>query len=593
MESVRNKIRKIYPEIWFWGVVVLLNFLFFVPIYLFYEYRTQFFPSFETPKPTTAIIFNTFFVERSNLDIFRFQFEWLMVTVLWIWFRPIRQKWVLNLIYVLFWVQLVYMIYEGFIRSFYLLEPTFFNDYFLFSDLTQYVIKNLNLPFYVYIGAPVLLVALFYLFYKLFVMTFMNERLAVYSGYSKFAALGITAVLFYATFSPAVVEHDLGQPISSVSSFVVKVTDNITLSRQSKVMANRFDKQQIAQAYNYSGLLLDDRPDVYIIFVESYGSVLYQRPDFSLSTVAVLNRLNSTLTDDGWHVASNRSDAPTWGGGSWISYTSALSGIRIETHSEYLSLLNQYHNESFPHLVNYFRSQGYTSYRVSSISRELDDLQLERYKEFYGFDEWLRFGEIEYDGPLYGWGPSPPDQYSLNFAHQYMNEQTGPHVLFYISQNSHYPWYPLPEVVDDWQSLNDAHVQIPRTTQTFSQEELRHNYMRSIEYEMSMLVDFIVKEGDANDIFVLVGDHQPARVARRADGFDTPIHIVSQNEQFVQSFLEDGFVPQLVTRDVEPNMHHEGFYSLFMQEFLASYGKADQEGAPIYAPAGLTFSTVP
>lgn len=66
-----------------------------------------------------------------------------------------------------------------------------------------------------------------------------------------------------------------------------------------------------------------------LVFVESYGSVLYKRPDYALAYTALLDELQSALTADGWHTASALSEAPTWGGGSWMAYTSALFGLRI------------------------------------------------------------------------------------------------------------------------------------------------------------------------------------------------------------------------------------------------------------------------
>lgn len=588
MKSILKNGRQQLSEIYFWTMIFFLNFLLFVPIYVFYERRTDFFPSIDLPSPSSLSVLVSNFIERTNLDIFRLHFEWFIIILLWVWLKPVRKKWVLLLIFTFYILQLSYMIYEGFIRSFYLLEPAFFNDYFLFKDLTQFVVKNLNLPLYLYLLAPFGLVLAIYIFYKLFSFTFFPLSLDDFGRWSKigitiFSTLLVGTTLFY--------QIDLSQPTSFVSSFSAKLRHNFTLSELSKENSTRFNKEEIAQAYNYNGLELAERPDIYLIFVESYGSVLYQRPDFSLSTRTLLFGLDEKLTQNEWFVASNRSEAPTWGGGSWISYTSALAGVRIETHAEYLSLLNQYYDEPFPHLINYLRSQGYESLRLSSISRELEDIQLQRYKSFYGFDEWLRFGDLAYDGPLYGWGPSPPDQYALHFAYEYMEQTPAPNLFFYISQNSHYPWTPLPEIVPDWQSLNDSTLNVTQESGTVNQNELRQNYMASIRYELTTLVNWIVQEGDEDDIFVLVGDHQPARVARRADGFDTPIHIISRNEVFVESFFEHGFVPELLTADVVPNMHHEGFYSLFMTQFFAAFGEETQMASPTYSPLGLIFGT--
>jgi hypothetical protein len=42
-----------------------------------------------------------------------------------------------------------------------------------------------------------------------------------------------------------------------------------------------FDDRQVQAAYNYVGYRLERKPDIYLIFVESYGSVLYKRSHFT------------------------------------------------------------------------------------------------------------------------------------------------------------------------------------------------------------------------------------------------------------------------------------------------------------------------
>ncbi len=572
----------------FWVLIFTLNFLLFLPIFLFYNFRSDFFPTAELESWSLDTITAVLFEQRLNLDIFRFQIEWLLLILLWVWFKPIRKKWVLFLMFLLYIVQLVYMIYEGFIRSFYLLEPAFFNDYFLFADLTQFVIKNLDLTLLVYGLSPFLLLLILVGLYRFFVWLFYLHPTHLSFG----SKLIFTLFCAFLLFSISTNEVNAYQPEAAISSFAAKIGHNFVLSKDAQANANRFDKTEIASVYNYAPFQLEERPNIYLIFIESYGSVLYQRSDFLSATITTMRSLDEKLLENDWYVASTMSDAPTWGGGSWISYTSALSGVRLETHAEYLTLLNQYYNEPFPHLINYLRDQGYRSYRLSSISRELDDVQLDRYQDFYGFDEWLRFGDLNYEGPLYGWGPSPPDQYAIHFAHDYMNTASDdPNLFFYITQNSHYPWFPLPDVADNWQDFNAMSSIDESPSQSFSQEELRQNYLRSIQYEMEMLVHFIMTEGDENDIFVLMGDHQPARVARRDDGFDTPIHVISRNEAFVDSFLQYDFLPQLQTRNVDPTMNHEGFYSLFMQLLIRSFGDdlANSDALPAFSPSGLIF----
>lgn len=582
----RDRVRQVGTEVWFLTAVLVLNFFLFWPAFYFLGERSTFFPVLETPKPTFGIILHTFLIERSNLDVFRFQLEWFVLLTLWVWIRPLRKTALILLLTTLYLLQFLYALYEAFVRSFYLLEPTFFTDRILFSAMTRHVVENLNLPLWAYAVLPLLLLLTMAFLLGVFWLTFREESVRRLSRPSKVGLLLFTGLLMGHTVHSRV---DLGWPVSATASVVAKIAQNSERSRLAATNARRFDKGAIAQTIDYGRFPLADTPNIYLIFVESYGSVLYKRPDFHLATRQLTRELDARLAENAWYVASALSQSPTWGGGSWLAYTSALSGIRLETHADYLSLMEQYYNDELPHLGNYLEFQGYDTYRISPISRELDDLQWDQYKQFYGFDAWLRFGEMNYSGPLYGWGPSPSDQYTLNFARDYMDSASdAPHFFFFITQNSHYPWTPLPPIADDWRDLALLPPVAQVNVNSLTQDQLRQNYMRSIQYEMTALVDFIVRAGDENDLFILIGDHQPARVARRDDGYDTPIHILSQNEALIGLFTDYSFIKTMNVENERPLMHHEGLYSLIVRSLVQTYGE-NPRMLPAYHPTGFSI----
>jgi phosphoglycerol transferase MdoB-like AlkP superfamily enzyme len=273
-----------------------------------------------------------------------------------------------------------------------------------------------------------------------------------------------------------------------------------------------------------------------------------------------------------------------------MAYTSALFGLRIDNHPEYLSLLEEYQDAAYPDLGRYLQSQGYYSLFVSSIAKELRESDLEQYLNFYGVDDWLTYGRLDYQGPRYGWGPAPPDQYVLwHVEKEVAATLDQPKFIFTITQNSHYPWVPQPEVVDDWQTLNlpaeDPSAPLP--DQIPSQAK-RRNYMNAIDYQLRFLTDFILKNGRDNAVYVLIGDHQPQQVSRREDGFETPIHIISRDADFADLFQEYGFVDGLILEDIAPSLRHEGLYSLLVRTLLTSYGKAGSV-LPDYLPDGIVL----
>ena len=113
----------------------------------------------------------------------------------------------------------------------------------------------------------------------------------------------------------------------------------------------------------------------------------------------------------------------------------------------------------------------------------------------------------------------------------------------------------------------------------------------AIDYQLRFLTDFIIQHEDEDAIFVLIGDHQPPRVSRRSDGWDTPMHIISRDADFVAGFDEYGFVPGLRVDEIESTVHHEGFYTMFLRELLANYGETPAV-LPDYLPRGIEFGDI-
>lgn len=570
----------------FWASFWLLNFALFLPVFLFFRADAAFWPLDFSSSANWQAVAQALFWQRDNPDIFRLNLEFTLLVSLWVFLRGLRRRWVFWLALLLYGLQLIYAVYEGFVRSYYLLEPVLFNDLTLFANGTGYVLEMMNLSPAVYLRGLVGLAAGAALLGGLHWLLLRGVDPAALGRGSKGVLL---AVALWAVGVVGLNRVDASGLATAVSSFSVKLAHNATLSQAAYADARRFDGRYLAPFYQFTANQLAHKPNIHILFIESYGSVLYQRPDFQLHYGRLLWQLERELDRQNWHVASNRSQAPTWGGGSWIAYTSFLTGLQLDSHAQFLQLFQRYQepDEHLPHLFNYLQTQGYGRYFLTSNANEISDQEWQQYKHFYGADEWLRFSDLAYSGPLYGWGPSPPDQYVLHYGHERITQSSqAPYVVFFITQNSHYPWYPLPKLASDWRALNDLPPLEKPVNQPIPQAKLRMHYLASIEYALQMVVNFILQEGGEDDLFVLVGDHQPARVARYADGWDTPIHVISRDADFVRAFHEYGFVPGLATDTVEANMHHAGFYSLLMRVLVEQYG-LDQDNLPIYRPEGI------
>jgi hypothetical protein len=210
-------------------------------------------------------------------------------------------------------------------------------------------------------------------------------------------------------------------------------------------------------------------------------------------------------------------------------------------------------------------------------------------RRFYGADRWITFDTLNYEGPLFGWGPSAPDQFTFGFIQEFVLQQEQPTFLVYLTQNSHYPWTPLPPVLDDWRELETLDMQDGVISEAqkkgLSLGDSRQNYLQALENTLNLLDEFIRSLAE-NSVIVLIGDHQPPTVSRREDGYETMIHIISQDVNLLESFHDYGFVDGLILENLEPTIRHEGLYSLFIRNFVAQYGKSPLS-IPPYLPNGL------
>lgn len=584
-----------YPDLLFWGSLLVLNLLLFLPLYLLNRDSTTFLP---LPPSWTANLAETLkqlFLWRNNLDIFRLNAEILLLVALWVylpWLRRSRWRrlfcWLFAAIY---FMVLSYAVYESVTLSLYQVDPVFFSQFQLAVDGLAMVARNLQVPVSLYLAAGLVFVAGVIIVGKLIGALVGGVAVEQLSRWSK----GGVALLAILVIVALITEQDtLASPKMAVSSFAYKLRQNIGDSMADYRRIQAFDDTLAQNAYSYTGQKLIRKPNIYLIFVESYGSVLYHRPDYRQAYTALLSDLQAQLQAHNWYAASALSEAPTWGGGSWMSYTSTLFGLRVDTHPQFLSLLDRYQFIPYPDLGHYLKGQGYEYVRLTSLSVELEPEEWSRAKNFYGVDRWLDYSDLNFKGPRFGWGPAPPDQYALYYAHEtVLKTLDKPFFFFFITQNSHYPWIPLPEVVDDWQTLNEPAepLDIP-LPDPIPHQWKRQNYLNSINYELRFLTDYILQTGDDDSIFIIIGDHQPQQVSRRNDSFNTPVHILSRDGAFVEALLDYGFVPGLEVQEMTANLKHEGIYSMLVRVLLAQYGQGIR-ALPDYLPGGVTVADGP
>lgn len=575
-----------HPNATFWALFTLLNLLLFLPRYLFNMESETLLPQ-SLWRDGWWLGLNQLLLWRSNLDPWRLSVELTALVALWAWIPALRRPALRRVVMGIYIFTLIYAAYEAVMASIWFLDANFYREYFLARDGLPFLLGHLQTGWWVYAlvltgfaAAIALLVLLLHLLLASADAPAFGRGSRIVMGF-----LGTAVVLVTLFFRPWTAQAEMVP-----SSILFKLQQNVRESFRLRDEVAAYDDRTQLRAYDYSKVNLLRKPDIYLIFIESYGSVLYQRPHFTEAYRALARELTSTLADAGWQSRSSLSISPMWGGGSWMAYSSVLYGTRIDNQPQYLSLFERYQTEQYPTLGRTLQAQGYHYGWVSSIADELSDRQWERHRLFMGADQQLRYRDLNYLGAQYGWGPAPPDQYVLNYANELLQESTDKPLLFVtITQNSHYPWLPLPTLVEDWRTLNlppaaETNANAEDPTQVAVQEK-RTNYLRSIEYQLRMLTDFVLTNGGDNSIFVLMGDHQPPQVSRRDDGWATPVHVIGRDAALVDAFAEYGFGPGLEIDSLQTQLHHEGIYSLLMRVLLQEYGD-NVADPPDFLPLG-------
>ncbi len=353
-------------------------------------------------------------------------------------------------------VALIYKSYASALLGLYQRDANFFNDYSFVLGGISFLLEALNLSLWVYLAGGIAIVVLIGLIFWGAQTTFEGVPIPDLGRATRFGLiiLGLIAIFVGGVFPK--ITADLQIPLSSVTA---EMTENIRRSLESRENLKTFATIDPTYSYDYAQYPLSETPDVFFIFIESYGSVVYKRPHFTSPYLEMLEAMEKSLANDGWSAVSTLSEAPTWGGGSWMSYTSALLGVLVDQQSEYDALKKKYSVLEYPNIGRYYNSQGYDYVWVVPINRQLSEKHEEIDQKFYGADRWITFDTFNYEGPLFGWGPSIPDQFTFGFIQEFVLQQEQPTFLVYLTQNSHYPWTPLPPVLDDWRELKNLDMQ--------------------------------------------------------------------------------------------------------------------------------------
>ncbi|MEM7223898.1 MAG: hypothetical protein AAF495_13010 [Pseudomonadota bacterium] len=280
--------------------------------------------------------------------------------------------------------------------------------------------------------------------------------------------------------------------------------------------------------------------DLYIVFWESYGATLLDDP----AKRAALAPTLAAFEAPGWHVASTLVEAPTFGGGSWLSHGSLLTGRMLRDEGRYRQVLTA-PGETLLH-------QAVTAgYRTVALMPGLKSHWPEG--KTLGFQEILDAEALDYQGPAFGWW-AIPDQASLETLYRTEIVPTGrpPLLVVFPSVMSHIPFAPTPPYQPDWSrmagstpydpsALAEALADLPEW------QNLGPAYLRAVKHNFTWLEGFLRQRAPGDGIVLVLGDHQPPALISGPDArWAVPVHVFSKDPGLIERLTAAGLAPGLI-----------------------------------------------
>ena len=268
--------------------------------------------------------------------------------------------------------------------------------------------------------------------------------------------------------------------------------------------------------------------DVYVIFVESYGRIVLDDPEFSAAVQPTLEQAAFQLQINGIGARSAFIRSSTVGGISWLAHATTMSGLWIDSQLRYDTLMMS----KRPTLNRLFQRAGWRTLAVMpAISMVWPEAK------YFGYDHVYDAHNSGYNGLPFNW-VTMPDQYVMSAlqAHERTQDERAPIMAEIALISSHAPWTPTPELVL-WSEVGDGTVFNEQTLAGPAVDDvwqdtalIRQQYRQSIEYVINNLASYAIQYGDDNLVMLILGDHQPAPLVTGAiDNADVPVHIIARD----------------------------------------------------------------
>lgn len=557
-----------------------LEFVLFLPLYLSRSEEGKFWPVI-TSMPGAL-------VSRPNPDMFRWCLELgLFLSIYVFTINRAKSAWADIFMSFIYFLMLVFQSYYFILWKIYGEIPIFSYDWALFERVLPVFIKTMQIPPVVFYSALIFIaLSLIYILFNCFRYIQKNT-----TEISPKAILGYAGMVF---ILPVSLKMLIPHPVESndTKSAVVWLTENIHKTFSRDRVNDLPDTIHYAPYELYADLPLQSKPNILLIFIEAYGSVIGCVPGYDTAYFMHLKEIESTLSVEGWKSATTLSNSTILGGRSWLGFTSVIAGLKIDNHPAYEKLMNRF--TEYPHLINILNRQGYYTYRLNTMANFGEDFKKidSVAGNFFNLNsEWTKFNSIPYQGYRYDYFGGIPDQYALNYWNEnVLNRNKQPYFLFFITLNTHAPFYLPPPLLTNWKDL-DAIKTSPHEKVRAESGKPIERYAREVHYILSTMQQFILNKADTNSLIILVGDHQPAgmeyMIKGKTDLYANPMHIITKDEKWIRLLADQGFQHGMVPKLERPSLlQHQEIYSFLM----STWAKRDSLNVSLeHLKGGLKF----
>ena len=576
---------------------VALNLLLFVPLYLLDADENDFWPFFPLGHPRGAYDWGwpgigrstyeyamQLFVRRFNKDIFRISADWVFLFSSLILAARLAGRWrptAVPLAGLGYAVLLVFMAYSGFIQYLFDRPGTLLDDVLMLESAWIFVRDTWGLTELLYVVAGLAAVAGL----GVLAARCLDTAWRWGAGLERRRAIaGWTVVNLYCVLSLSWFGVARDDPIIQLQAKHLHY--NWQRSQDVLATVEALDGSVVEAAAHLAETTPVRRPDLFFFEVESYGAALWADDDYLFARRGLMRRLRNELDELRLPMFTRFASSPVHGGGSWMSTASALSGIRMESHSVYWAWKRM--ADRYPHLIAYLKRHGYYTLAIQPGATWAEDI--------YGYDDVIIRPDFSYDGWFYGFG-HVPDQWALDHAFtKYWSLHPRPRLFHFFGVSTHFAWEAPPRITEDVAELEVPQPAFLETRPDYVQlavtvpQGWKRDYFVTVAYEWELLIEAFRRRIESGFIALIFGDHQPPFIADGQGDNDVPLHVVTDIPTLAGPLEAAGFAAGEIRW--QPSASQE-FRMEAIYPFLLSLLSTEAGDSLHYSPTGIAVPDLP